>query len=245
MSLFKKSIGFLAVLTAFPASYALTARPSVIGAASARMPTMTALITNTGTSGTGATTTTTTTLLANAECIDAYTSCMKGGDACGSDFEECTNKVLFHGKMPQCLSTLAQCSTAGVTSLFGTGTVTALSTVATKNSYGEVTDYTYPTDGSVLGQLITGAAISNKYDTSTCVKRYTSCLKKDSVCGNDFELCTTDKEFRKQRVFCDSTLARCQSEGLIELFGSATTTSTPAATSRIGEMIGRARHWRP
>ena len=237
MSLFKKSIGFLAVLTAFPASYALTARPSVIGAASARMPTMTALITNTGTSGTGATTTTTTTLLANAECIDAYTSCMKGGDACGSDFEECTNKVLFHGKMPQCLSTLAQCSTAGVTSLFGTGTVTALSTVATKNSYGEVTDYTYPTDGSVLGQLIIGAAISNKYDTSTCVKRYTSCLKKDSVCGNDFELCTTDKEFRKQRVFCDSTLARCQSEGLIELFGSANTSTTPAATSRIGEMI--------
>lgn len=235
MSLFKKSIGFLAVLTAFPASYALTARPSVIGTASARMPTMTALITNTGTSGTGSTTTTT--LLANSECIDAYTSCMKGGDACGSDFEECTNKVLFHGKMPQCLSTLAQCSTAGVTSLFGTGTVTALSTVATKNSYGEVTDYTYPTDGSVLGQLITGAAISNKYDTSTCVKRYTSCLKKDSVCGNDFELCTTDKEFRKQRVFCDSTLARCQSEGLIELFGSANTSTTPAATSRIGEMI--------
>lgn len=235
MSLFKKSIGFLAVLTAFPASYALTARPSVIGTASARMPTMTALITNTGTSGTGSTTTTT--LLANAECIDAYTSCMKGGDACGSDFEECTNKVLFHGKMPQCLSTLAQCSTAGVTSLFGTGTVTALSTVATKNSYGEVTDYTYPTDGSVLGQLITGAAILNKYDTSTCVKRYTSCLKKDSVCGNDFELCTTDKEFRKQRVFCDSTLARCQSEGLIELFGSANTSTTPAATSRIGEMI--------
>lgn len=235
MSLFKKSIGFLAVLTAFPASYALTARPSVIGTASARMPTMTALITNTGTSGTGSATTST--LLANAECIDAYTSCMKGGDACGSDFEECTNKVLFHGKMPQCLSTLAQCSTAGVTSLFGTGTVTALSTVATKNSYGEVTDYTYPTDGSVLGQLIIGAAISNKYDTSTCVKRYTSCLKKDSVCGNDFELCTTDKEFRKQRVFCDSTLARCQSEGLTELFGSANTSTTPNTTSRIGEMI--------
>ncbi|MDE5616049.1 MAG: hypothetical protein K2I81_04435, partial [Alphaproteobacteria bacterium] len=208
---------------------------SVIGTASSRMPTMTALITSSGTTSTSGTTTST--LLANADCIEAYTSCMKGGDACGSDFEECTNKVLFHGKMPQCLSTLAQCSTAGVTSLFGTGTVTALSTVATKNSYGEVTDYTYPTDGSVLGQLITGAAISNKYDTSTCVKRYTSCLKKDSVCGNDFELCTTDKEFRKQRVFCDSTLARCQSEGLIELFGSANTSATPSSTSRIGEMI--------
>lgn len=235
MSLFTKSISFLAVMAVFPASYALTARPSVIGTASSRMPTMTAVITNGGNSISGSTTTSS--LLANAECIDAYTACMKGGDACGSDFEECTTKVLFHGKMPQCLSTLAQCSTAGVTSLFGTGTVSALSAVATKNSYGEVTDYTYPTDGSVLGQMITGAAISNKYDTSTCVRRYTSCLKKDSVCGNDFELCTTDKEFRKQRVFCDSTLARCQSEGLIELFGSASTSGTPSATSRIGEMI--------
>lgn len=235
MSLFTKSISFLAVMAVLPASYALTARPSIIGTASSRMPTMTAVITNGGNSISGSTTTSS--LLANAECIDAYTACMKGGDACGSDFEECTTKVLFHGKMPQCLSTLAQCSTAGVTSLFGTGTVSALSAVATKNSYGEVTDYTYPTDGSVLGQMITGAAISNKYDTSTCVRRYTSCLKKDSVCGNDFELCTTDKEFRKQRVFCDSTLARCQSEGLIELFGSASTSGTPSATSRIGEMI--------
>jgi len=238
MSLFKKSFGFLAVLSVFPASFALTARPSVIGTASSRMPTMTTYISGLGTSTSGGvTTTTTSSLLANAECIDAYTSCIKGADACGSDLEECTTKVLFHGKMPACMSTLAQCNTQGIQSLFGTGNITALQTVATKNSYGEVTDYTYPTDGSVLGQLIIGAAISNKYDTSTCVKRYTSCLKKDSVCGNDFELCTTDKEFRKQRVFCDSTLARCQSEGLIELFGSTNTSTAPAATSRVGEMI--------
>ena len=130
MSLFTKSISFLAVMAVLPASYALTARPSIIGTASSRMPTMTAVITNGGNSISGSTTTSS--LLANAECIDAYTACMKGGDACGSDFEECTTKVLFHGKMPQCLSTLAQCSTAGVTSLFGTGTVSALSAVATK-----------------------------------------------------------------------------------------------------------------
>lgn len=239
MSLFSKSVSFLAVMAVIPAASALTARPSVISTATSRMPTMTAKITGSTTTSTGTTTTTTTasSLLANAECIDAYTSCMKGNDACGPDFEECTNKVLFHGKMPQCLSTLAQCSTSGVSSLFGTGTISALSAVATKNTYGEVTNYTYPTDGSVLGQMITGAAISNKYDTSNCVKRYTSCLKKDSVCGQDFELCTTDKEFRKQRVFCDSTLARCQSEGLIELFGTANTNTTPSATSRIGELI--------
>lgn len=234
MHIFKNTIGFLAVFSVLPAAMALTARPSVRGNASARMPTMSTLISGVGTTVSGSTTSN---LLADTECIDAYTSCMKGGDACGSNFEECTNKVLFHGKMPQCLSTLAQCSTAGVSSLFGTSAVTSLSTVATKNSYGEVTDYTYPTDGSVLGQLITGAAITNKYNTSDCVKRYTSCLKKDSVCGNDFELCTTSSEFKKQMVLCDSTLARCQSEGKIELFGSATTTTTPSSSSRIGQMI--------
>lgn len=236
MSFLYKTIGFMAVLGTVPASYAVTARPSIIGTASTRMPTMTAAISSNNTAN-GNSSTTSSTLLANAECIDAYTSCMKGAEACGPNFEECTTNVLFHGKMPQCLSTLAQCGSAGVQSLFGTSTVSALSNVKTKNSYGEVTEYSYPTDGSVLGQLITGAAISNRYDTSTCVKRYTSCLKKDSVCGSDFELCTTNTEFRKQRVYCDSTLARCQSEGLIELLGSATTTANPTATSRVGELI--------
>lgn len=232
MFLLKKSISFVAILACLPAAYAATARPSVMGNAARRMPTMSTYVTGTATS-----TTTTSNLLANAECIDAYTSCIKGADACGSGFEECTTKVLFHAKMPQCLSTLAQCSASGITSLFGTSNTTALSNVASKNTYGEVTDYTYPTNGSVLGQLIDGAAISNRYDTSNCVKRYTSCLKKENVCGADFELCTTNTEFKKQMVFCDSTLARCQSDGKIELFGSTTTTTTPAATSRIGQMI--------
>lgn len=232
MFLLKKSISFVAILACLPAAYAATARPSVMGNAARRMPTMSTYVTGTTTS-----TTTTSNLLANAECIDAYTSCIKGADACGSGFEECTTKVLFHAKMPQCLSTLAQCSASGITSLFGTSNTTALSNVASKNQYGEVTDYTYPTDGSVLGQLIDGAAISNRYDTSNCVKRYTSCLKKENVCGADFELCTTNTEFKKQMVLCDSTLARCQSDGKIELFGSTTTTTTPAATSRIGQMI--------
>ncbi|MDE6250650.1 MAG: hypothetical protein K2M34_03385 [Alphaproteobacteria bacterium] len=234
MSLLKKTIGFVAVLGVLPAANALTARPSIIGGASSRMPTMTTTIYGATTS---TTTTTSASLLANAECIESYTSCMKGADACGPEFEECTNKVLFHGKMAQCISTLAQCNSTGIENLFGVGNIGSLQTVATKNSYGEVTNYTYPTDGSLLGQMIISASISNKYDTSTCVKRYTSCLKKDSVCGDDFELCTTNTEFRKQRVYCDSTLARCQSDGVIELFGSNSLTAVPAATSRIGELI--------
>ncbi len=238
MSLLNKTVSFLAVLACMPAAFAVTARPAVnvINAASSRsrMPTLTTtVVTNTNTSTGG----TTSNLLANAECIEAYQSCIQGADICGPNMEECTTKVLFHGKMPQCINVLAQCNASGINSLFGTSNVTALANVASKNTYGEVTDYTYPTDGSVLGQMITAAAISNRYDTSTCVKRYTSCLKKDSVCGNDFELCTTNSEFKKQMVFCDSTLARCQSEGKLELFGSATSFYNPTATSRIGEMI--------
>ncbi|MBQ8294758.1 MAG: hypothetical protein IJX89_05230 [Alphaproteobacteria bacterium] len=238
MSFLKNTISLFALFSVIPAAYAVTARPSVLNTASSRrMPTMTAYINGTVGTTSSSSSTTSSALLANTECIDAYTSCIKGGEACGPDFSECTTRVLFHGKMPQCLSTLAQCSSAGVSSLFGTSNVSALSNVATKNSYGEITDYTYPTDGSVLGQMISAAAINNKYDTSTCVKRYSACLRKDSVCGVDFELCTTDTEFRKQRVYCDSTLARCQSDGLIELFGSTNTSAAPSASSRVGEMI--------
>ena len=252
MSFLKNTVSLLALFSVVPMAHAVTARSTndatarvsvgtSITGASRRMPTMTAYITNANnstTTGVGSTVGSSA-LLANAECIDAYTSCIKGGEACGPNFEECTNKVLFHGKMPQCLSTLAQCASAGINSLFGTSAVNALSTIKSKNTYGEVTDYTYPTDGSVLGQLISAAAISNQYDTASCIRRYSSCLKKDSVCGADFELCTTNTEFKKQAVMCDSTLARCQSEGKLELFGNAGATSStaPMASSRVGEMI--------
>lgn len=253
MSFLKNTVSLLALFSVVPVAYAATARPgtnaidarvgvtSSITGAARRMPTMSAYISNAGssvTTGVGSTVGSTT-LLANAECIDAYTACIKGAEACGPNFEECTTKVLFHGKMPQCLSTLSQCAAQGINSLFGTSAVNALSNVASKNTYGEVTDYTYPTDGSVLGQMITAAAISNKYDTASCIRRYTSCLKKDTVCGADFELCTTNTEFKKQAVLCDSTLARCQSEGKMELFGNAGATSStaPGAASRVGEMI--------
>ena len=235
MNLLKKTVGFMAVLCVVPAAIALTARPSVIGTASSRMPTMTSYINSVSGSTSG--TSSSSNLLDNAECIDAYTSCMKSGDACGNGFEECTTKVLFHAKMPQCLSVLAQCTASGINALFGTSSTTALSNVSSRNEYDEVTDYTYPTDGSVMGQMITGAAISNMYDTGDCIRRYTSCLQRDNVCGSDFELCTTNTEFRKQMVLCDSTLARCQVAGKIELFGSATTTANPTADSRVGVMI--------
>ena len=238
MKILNKIVGFLAVCSVVPAAYALTARPGVVNpatTASRRLPTMTSYLT--GTTSVIGTTTTSSSLLDNAECIEAYTDCISASDACGPNFEECTTNVLFHAQMPKCLSVLAQCTASGINDLFGTSSTTALSNVKDDNDYGEVTEYTYPTAGSVMGQMITGAAIANRYDTGDCVRRYTSCLERDNVCGADFELCTTNTEFRKQRVYCDSTLARCAAEGKIELFGSATNYNNPTSDSRVGVMI--------
>ena len=225
MSLLKKTIGFIAILGVVPAAFALTARPSIVGTASTRIPTMRAYTTTTST------TTTTASLLADAECIEAYTDCLEDSGVCGSGLVDCTNKTLFFSKRPLCTSTLMQCSDSGINSLFGTSNQTLFSN---KDSDGE---YIYPTDGSVLGQLIEAAAINNRLDTSSCVRTYTNCLKKDDVCGQDFELCTTNKEFKVQKIFCESTLARCQNDGLLELFGTSNTSANPTSSSRVGIMI--------
>lgn len=228
-------------------AHGVTARPGVmttgtsaaaISASGRRMPTLAAALTQAANTTTTTTTTTSTaSLLDDTKCVDQYLTCIKSPDICGSNFEECTNRVLFHGKMPQCLSVLYQCSTGGIQKLFGTNNMNVLGDIATKNEYDEVTDYTYPKDNSALGQLITAGAISNMYDTSNCVRRYTTCLNRENVCGSDFELCTSNTEFRKQRVSCDSVLARCQSEGLKELFGTASRTVDPDSSSRVGTMI--------
>ena len=230
MAFLKNTISLLAVFCVVPAAFAATARPSIVSqtvgvsaaGAARRMPTVTNSVASGSTvtlGQSGTTSSSTSSLMDNVECIDAYTECIKSDDACGSDFSECTTNVLFHAQMPDCISTLAQCNAKGISSLFGTSDTTLLSNIETQNTDGEVTKYKYPTDGSVLGQMITAAEIANKYDTQTCVKRYMNCLHKDDVCGEDFELCTSVKEFKKQALFCDSTLARCQSAGVIELLG--------------------------
>lgn len=239
MSFLKKSMGLFVLFAVIPTAYAVTARPSVTAAtatASRRLPTLTAYINKTTTSndittgGTGGDTSTGT--MSDLECVEAYTECMRADDACGLDFEECTNKKLFHGQMPKCLSVLAQCSTGGIYDLFGTSSIDELGDGVTSDSI-DGSDYEYPASGSVMNQWISAAAINNQYDTATCVKRYTSCLQKDSVCGVDFELCTSDREFKKQALLCDSTLARCQKAGVIELLGKY-----PWSPSKAGETIG-------
>lgn len=241
MKFLTNCIGFMAILCAVDASWAARTAPAnesrvgytvpgtngMAAARSRRLPTITSI----GTTSTGTATTVNKSTMTANECVDAYTECIRGSDACGSDFEECTNNTLFYAKKPICNNTLLQCSSAAVNTLFGNSNITAL---ANKDNNDE---YIYPTAGSILGQFIAASEISNRLDTGNCVKKYTSCLKKESVCGADFELCTDNTEFKKQKVFCESTLARCQADGVRELFGSDNRAATPATDSRIDIMI--------
>ena len=259
MRFFRNSVSFIAVMcVCSAASAALVAsssgRVGVIGStatASRRLPSLSNVIktttgtTTTTTSGTTTDGTTGTGLLSDPECIDDYRECMKSDTACGPEFEECTTNVLFHGHMGECFSTLYQCSAAAINRLFGTSNLSALSSVSsyvagTNNT--EVSRYTYPTDGSVMGIDIIGAATRNKLSTADCVKKYKRCLNKDNVCGEDFELCTSDSEFKRQAAMCDSTLARCQKEGFQQLFGVDVTTK-PSNKNLVPKSDGDIRSW--
>jgi hypothetical protein len=226
MSFLKKAISFMAVFVIVPNAFAATARPSITATVANRVPTMVVRTVP----GVAAAVSTLTTVTVR-ECVEAYTGCLRASDVCGPNFEECTNKTLFFSKRPLCASTLMQCDAAGITNLFGSATQTAFSN---KNVAGE---YIYPMDGSALAQLIEAAHVSNRYDTSQCVRRYMTCLKKDDVCGADFELCTTNTEFKKQKLFCESTLARCQEAGVTELFGRSTSAQDPIDPGRIAIAI--------
>lgn len=240
MKILSKCIGLMAVLCVFDAANAelraggeraatnstgrvsLAVNPTT--AAVRRLPTARVIAPTT----TNATTTSDSSLMDTNECVDAYTECIKATDVCGFDFEECTTHELFYAKKPQCNNVLLQCSTAGINTLFGTTSITNLTADNIE---------VYPTQGSILGQFIGAGAINNRLDKSSCVKRYTSCLKKESVCGEDFELCTSDTEFKKQKIYCESTLARCTDDGKTELFGQTNTDMAPKADSRLRIMI--------
>lgn len=240
MKNFVKLFVSLTLIAVIPAAFAATSRVGVTGKASSRLPSIAGHLVS-GTTTVTTTTSSTSAYYGDSECIEKYTDCIKGDDVCGYDMQECTTNVLFHGQMSKCLSVLYQCTSSGVNALFGTSAINALSNVATggTNSEGEVTRYTYPTDGSVMGQLVLGAGISNTLTTEQCVRRYTNCLHRDDICGADFELCTDKRSFKKQALLCDSTLARCQSEAKGQLFGSTAAAKDlkPADDSRLGIMI--------
>lgn len=242
MKSLKNIVGILPILCVIDPSFAAlrTTGPAASGrgdsrvgivtasqAAARRIPTMASgSSVSSGSSTSTSTTTTKSTAEEEADCISDYTDCIKGADACNSDFSECVNTDLFHGKMPQCNSILLRCPASGVQKLFGTTSVTALG-----QKSGDA--FRYPDTNSLMRQAIDAGEINNRLDTGSCVKKYMSCLNKENVCGKEFELCTSDTEFTKQRVYCESTLARCQTEGKTELFGSATRLDKAAKGSRI------------
>ncbi len=235
-----KAFSLLSIMAVIPGAMAATSRIGMVTKASPRLPSIAAyLVANSANRTTNGTVTPSTSYMADIDCVNNYSECMRGADACGSEFEECTTNVLLHAKMPVCLGILSQCSASGINSLFGTNSLSAITTPI-KNNEGDITGYTYPAPGSALEQMVTGAKIMNTFTKEECVRKYTNCLTRDTVCGSDFELCTDAKtEFKKQAIACDSTLQRCQSDGKIELFGSVTAANTlvPAGESRLDGMI--------
>ena len=238
MTILRKTVSLLAVFSIIPAAWAVTMRPSAISTTSGAM---------TATAANGASrrlaVTTAHKLLGNnyapgnhtpltdakmgdVECVEEYSRCLAEDDACGSDFEECTSDVLFHAQMPDCVSTLMQCSASGIETLFGDdATFNNLNTAVKEGGIdedGRIIDFRYPTDDSVIGQKIIAAEIKNRYTKEQCIRNYTRCLERDDVCGANFELCTNTKDFKNQALLCDSKLARCEAEAVYELFGSKT-----------------------
>ena len=213
-----KTVSFLALMSVIPGVMAASPRASVIGKAASRFPSFSGYM-NPLRVITTATGTTTASLLGSTDCIDDYTACITADDVCGADLEECTNNVLFHNQMPKCASVLSQCSSAGVQALFGIDNMGALNQKTIGGKYKDEIEYTYPLNTSILGDWIVTSGNRNRYDAAQCVKKYTTCLKRDSVCGEDFELCTTQREFKRQAVACASTLSRCAPAGINVLFG--------------------------
>lgn len=236
MTILRKTVSLLAVFSIIPAAWAVTMRPSAISAtsgamtataangASRRLAVATAhkLLGNNYAPGNHAPQTDA--KMGDVECVEEYSRCLAEDDACGSDFEECTSDVLFHAQMPDCVSTLMQCSNSGIETLFGAGAkFNNLNTAVEEGGIdedGRIVDFLYPTDDSVIGQKIIAAEIDNRYTKEQCIRNYTRCLERDDVCGANFELCTSTKDFKNQALLCDSKLARCEAEAVNELFGS-------------------------
>ena len=239
-----KTVSLLTLIAVIPGAMAATSRVSVTNNAASRLPSIAGRLI----SGTTTATTTSSTTAAYydvADCVEKYEDCLRAEDVCGLDFEECTTNVLFHAQMPKCSSVLYQCSAAGVQQLFGTSAINALSTVYSYvtddrgRTTTEVARYTYPTENSELNNLIAGAKEGTKLTNEQCVRRYTNCLKRDDVCGSDFELCTTEKAFKKQAMLCDSTFERCPTEAKQELFGGSEYAAAlkPSGESRLKQLI--------
>ncbi len=246
-----KTVSFLAIMTVIPVAFGATSRVSVTTKATTRYPSIAGHLTNPLRSVI-ATGTTAASLMANSECINSYKNCVFAPDVCGTDFEECPTRFLFHNKMPKCDHILIQCSASGIMDLFGTTAISALGQPILNATNTEVVDYVYPTisygvntdgtkyvtsDSSLVGRWIGGGYGNNLYGLAECRKKYERCLLKDDVCGEDFELCTNQTEFKVQAMKCASHLARCGEAGRAAFYCSLDHTATQTQACKDGREI--------
>ncbi len=81
-------------------------------------------------------------------------------------------------------------------------------------------------------------------DAARCVSMYIdgagACMRQDNTCGENFELCTTEREFNRVRIMCQDVLARCPADAIKSIFGNSVTV-TPRREMCDGEskLVGR------
>jgi hypothetical protein len=73
--------------------------------------------------------------------------------------------------------------------------------------------------------------LPERLTSSRCITRYETCLRKENVCGVDFELCYDPKHFNKARVQCQDVLAQCPGDAIKSIFGNNITVSDDFATA--------------
>jgi hypothetical protein len=78
-----------------------------------------------------------------------------------------------------------------------------------------------------------------KLNAARCLTRYASCLKQESVCGSDFELCTDTsskhKDFMAVKIMCQDILETCPADAINSLYKPATLVTELAPTSTFCE----------
>ncbi len=221
-----KTVSFIAIMSVIPGAFGAASRASVRNQATSRVssPSIAGYI-NARLLSYGSTTASS--VMSNDSCISEYSSCIESDDACGADFTSCPDTVSFHANSTGCVDILTRCSPSGIVALFGPGaTIGNLSHVRSwvkydgGNTSNEVEEYDYPAQGGTLYVKMRNGYDKSRYDAATCKKKYERCLRKDNVCGEDFELCTSERSFSRQRVMCANVLSLCSLDGVKQLYGN-------------------------
>ena len=100
--------------------------------------------------------------------------------------------------------------------------IVAANVAAAAASRGPTTRVLPPVNPGTTGPVYDGTCSNpapDQLDSMRCTMRYMACLRMDMVCGENFELCDTERRFRTGRMFCESELARCPADTINHMFG--------------------------